>query len=234
MDFAMQALETARAELTASVVQHPFLQRCRQGTVSMPVLKQFLVQQGHYSRHFTRYLCALMSNLKSTDQILDLAENLFEELGLTADSPTPHSVIYKSMLERFGLSLETGPAPLPATLGLIKAMSDHCRDPNPARGLGALCLGAEALVAPVYADIMAGFAAHGIGGKDMEFFSIHIECDDGHADTLRDIMLLTAEQDPAQLDVMIAAGRALAQARFDFFSAIEASLPQDEPVLDAA
>ena len=234
MHFAMNALESARAELTASVVQHPFLKRCRKGTIAMPVLKQLLVQQGHYSRHFTRYLCALMSNLKSTDQILALAENLFEELGLTSDSPTPHSVIYKSMLERFGLNLDTGPAPLPATLALINTMFEHCRDPNPAMGLGALCLGAEALVAPVYADIMAGFASQGIGGKDMEFFRIHIECDDGHADTLRDIMVLTAEQDPAQLDIMIAAGRALARARCDFFSAIEASHFQDESILDAA
>ncbi|MDC8784536.1 TenA family transcriptional regulator [Roseateles koreensis] len=234
MDLVRHALESARVELTASVVQHSFLKRCRQGTIPMPVLKQFLVQQGHYSRHFVRYLCALMSNLKSTDQIQALAENLFEELGLTSDSPTPHSVIYKSMLERFDLSLETGPAPSPGTLALIGTMSDHCHNPNPAMGLGALCLGAEALVAPVYADIMAGFASHGIGGQDMDFFRMHIECDDGHADTLCDIMVLTAEQDLAQLDIMIAAGGALARARMDFFSAIEAAHHQDKSVLDAA
>lgn len=234
MDHTAQILDAARLDLIAAAVDHPFLKRCRRGDVTLPLLKQFLVQQGHYSRHFTRYLCALMSNLPGNDQIHALADNLFEELGLSDDSPTPHSVIYAAMLERFGLSLERGPAPLPATLALIRTMSEHCRDANPARGLGALCLGAEALVAPMYTDIMAGFAALGIAGKDMEFFRIHIECDDGHADTLRDIMLATARQDPGQLDVMIGAGHALVRARLDFFTAIEAHSVRDESVLDVA
>lgn len=219
MELMLPVLEDVRHELVATVTQHPFLKRCRDGSVSLEVLKGFLVQQGHYSRHFTRYLCALMSNLRTNDQVLALADNLFEELGLTEGSPAPHSDIYRAMLGRFGLSLEKT-TPHAATQGLIQAMFDHCRDLNPSRGLGALCLGAEALVPQIYTDILAGFAAKNIDAADTEFFQIHVECDDGHAETMRDLMVQTAQEDPAQLEIMIKAGRSLVQARCRFFSGL--------------
>ena len=228
MENIQRALDAACDDLTASVLSHPFLRDCREGVVPLARLKSFLVQQGHYSRHFTRYLCAMMSNLPEQEQILALAENLFEELGLSDDSQIPHSVLYRQMLERFDLSLEQGPAPLPETTELIRIMTAHCRDLNPARGLGALCLGAESLVGPVYASILEGFAAHGLHGPDLDFFTIHIECDDGHAGTLQDIMVRTAGQDPAQLEIMIASGTALVRARCNFFSAILAARCEHE------
>ncbi len=234
MNVILRTIESTREELCASIAQHPFLTRCRNGSITLPELKCFLVQQGYYSRYFTRYLCALMSNLDSNDHVQALMENLCEELGLTSDSPTPHSTIYKSMLHRFGLSLENAPPPLPGTTALIQTMSDHCRAPNSAKGLGALCLGAEALVPSIYSDILTGFAAHGIGGADTEFFRIHVECDDGHADTLRDIMFATAAKDQEQLKVMIAAGRTLVKARAEFFSNIETLLWHEEAMLDPA
>jgi pyrroloquinoline-quinone synthase len=228
MELLHPALEEAKSDLTAKIAQHPFLKRCRNGEVSLDTLKRFLVQQGHYSRHFTRYLCALMSNLRSNEHVLSLADNLFEELGLTEDSPTPHSEIYKAMLERFELDLGKSTV-LASTQVLIQTMFDHCRDPNPARGLGALCLGAEALVPHVYADILAGFKAVGVDATDTAFFQIHVECDDGHAETMRDIMVLTAQDDPSQLDIMISSGRHLVEARSRFFSGLLA----DELELEA-
>lgn len=219
MKLQHSTLEEAKNDLAAKITQHPFLKRCRDGEVSLDALKRFLVQQGHYSRYFTRYLCALMSNLRNNDHVLSLADNLFEELGLTEDSPTPHSEIYKAMLERFELDLGKA-AVLPSTQVLIQTMFDHCRDINPAKGLGALCLGAEALVPHVYADILAGFKAVGVDAADTEFFQIHVECDDGHAETMRDIMLLTAQDDPSQLEVMISAGQSLVEARSQFFSGL--------------
>jgi pyrroloquinoline quinone (PQQ) biosynthesis protein C len=99
-------------------------------------------------------------------------------------------------------------------------MFQHCKDPNPASGLGALCLGAEALVPEVYASIVAGFRAHQVPDKEIAFFLIHIECDDGHAETIRDIMIDIAEKDAQQLNRMLAAGQALVDARLRFFDDI--------------
>lgn len=214
-------LEEFKLKLFNRIRESSFLARCRQGEVSIEELKLFLVQQGIYSSYFTRYLCALMANLPSNVQVLKLAENLCEELGLTGDSSTPHSVIYRDMLANFGLTLE-GARPLLGTRRLIDTMFDHCRDPQVARGLGALCLGAEALVPSIYSDLLKGFRSAGISDKTVEFFQIHVECDDGHSDTMRDIMVELASANPDQIALMLSAGNALVDARIDFFDSIEA------------
>ena len=220
MDLRLTVLETTKENLIHRVRAHPFLERCRNGTITLNELKEYLVQQGLYSAYFTRYLCALMSNLPSSDAVLKLAENLFEELGLDGGDATPHHVIYRHMLERFGLSIK-GIEPRPSTKKLIDTMLHHCKNPNPSYGLGAICLGAEALVPALYADIISGFAARGAEAKDIDFFRIHVECDDGHAATLRDLMVNIAADDTEQVAIMLRTGRALADARFDFFSGIQ-------------
>jgi pyrroloquinoline quinone (PQQ) biosynthesis protein C len=100
-------------------------------------------------------------------------------------------------------------------------MLHHCKNPNPSYGLGAICLGAEALVPGLYTDLIAGFTACGIAPKDIDFFRIHVECDDGHAETLRDMMVSIAADDTDQVEIMLQTGRAMADARFGFFSGIE-------------
>jgi hypothetical protein len=77
------------------------------------------------------------------------------------------------------------------------------------------------LVPALYADIISGFAARGAEAKDIDFFRIHVECDDGHAATLRDLMVNIAADDTEQVGIMLQTGRALADARFDFFSGIQ-------------
>ena len=220
MDLRHIVLETTKENLIHRVRSHPFLERCRKGTITLDELKEFLVQQGLYSAYFTRYLCALMSNLPSGDAVLELAENLFEELGLDGGESTPHHIIYRNMLERFGLSIK-GIEPTLSTRKLIDTMLHHCRNTNPSYGLGAICLGAEALVPALYTDIIAGFTACGVDARDIEFFRIHVECDDGHAETLRDMMVNIADNDADQVGIMLQTGRALADARFEFFSGIE-------------
>ncbi|TDR73334.1 acyl-CoA synthetase (AMP-forming)/AMP-acid ligase II [Paludibacterium purpuratum] len=217
---AKKTLEAEKAKLIAKLQSHPFLTRCRAGQASLDELKYFLVQQGHYSGYFTRYLCAMMANLPSNVEVFELAENLFEELGFAGSDETPHYLLYRKMLTDFGLSLES-PAPNPATLGLIDAMFAHCRDPQPSVGLAALCLGAEALVPAMYADIIAGFEAHGVEAETIRFFHLHVQCDDGHAETIENILVEMVEKDSSQLEVIIAAGHALVDARRDFFTAVE-------------
>ena len=62
---------------------------------------------------------------------------------------------------------------------------------------------------------------HGIADETIQFFILHIECDDGHAETLHDIMLEIAGANEFQLENMLKAGEELIQARLNFFSAIE-------------
>ncbi|MFV8780971.1 TenA family transcriptional regulator [Microbulbifer sp. SA54] len=220
MDMYLELLENNKEALIERARGHSFLQRCRTGDVPLAELKIFLAQQGLYSAYFTRYLCAMMASLPDNDAVLALAENLFEELGLEPGSPQPHHLIFRDMLRHFDIDLARSPM-LPGTRRLIERMFHHCRDLSPSAGLGALCLGAEALVPPLYSDIVAGFRAQGVSDKALEFFLLHIECDDGHAETIRDIMVGIADRDPSQIDVMLNAGRDMVDARLHFFDSIE-------------
>lgn len=220
MSIFHDAIEHKRHELIRQIKSHPFLAGCRSGQVTMEELRTFLAQQGLYSRHFTRYLCALMANLPSNEDILHLSENLFEELGLQEGGETPHHVIYHDMLTSFGIDLAKEELTA-GTHGLIDSMLQHCKDHNPASGLGAICLGAEALVPDVYSDIVAGFRARGVPDEQISFFLIHIECDDGHAETIRDIMVDVAVTDEQQINRMLAAGQTLVDARLRFFDDVQ-------------
>jgi pyrroloquinoline-quinone synthase len=221
----LEMLAASKQQLIERIHQHPFLHRCRERDVSLDELKIFLVQQGLYSSYFTRYLCAMMANLPKNEYVLRVASNLCEELGLTDDSVTPHSVMYKNMLDHFGVTRE-GAQPLPGTQRLIDTMFDHCRAPKPARGLGALCLGAEMLVPTLYGSIIKGFQGCGVPDSAIEFFRLHVECDDGHADIMWDIMMEIAERDPDQAVLMANAGEALVDARLAFFTSIETSFKE--------
>jgi pyrroloquinoline quinone (PQQ) biosynthesis protein C len=149
-----------------------------------------------------------------------LAQNLADELGFGRAREEPHFSIYARMLADFGIDPKHIPT-LPATQALIDAMFDHCRRGNPAYGLAALCLGAEAIVPDLYRDLMQGFVACGVPQDSLAFFRVHIECDDGHGEVMRDILARMLAQDPAQQQAVEQASSTLIEARLAFFTDIE-------------
>jgi pyrroloquinoline-quinone synthase len=214
-------LQIASAKLTDRVLRHPFLAGCANGTVTLDQLRSFLVQHGKYARYFTRYLCALISQLDEGDDVLRLAENLTEELGCGADAEmrTPHSRIYADMLKDFGIDLDAHPIN-PETQNLIDTMFMLCRQPRGTAGLGAMCLGAEGLVPAVYTRIIEGFRNRDVDLQRLEFFSIHIECDDGHAATMYEILARQTETSPSCRITALNAGEIAVSARLRFFDAL--------------
>ena len=165
----------------------------------------------------------MMSSLPNNEHVMELSENLFEELGLEEGSPKPHHLIYKEMLDNFSIQLDKEKMNV-ATQTLIDTMFKYCRNINPAFGLGALCIGAEAVVPTLYSSIIQGFKHHNVTDKEIEFFLLHVECDDGHAETLNEIMHEIAQNDKEQLNNMFQAGEILIEARLNFFTAIEESV----------
>ena len=217
----LSELQIASAELTDRVLRHPFLAGCANGTVTLDELRSFLVQHGKYARYFTRYLCALISQLDEGDDVLRLAENLTEELGCGADAEmrTPHSRIYAEMLKDFGIDLDAHPIN-PETQNLIDTMFMLCRQPHGTAGLGAMCLGTEGLVPALYTRIIKGFRNRDVDLRRLEFFSIHIECDDGHAATMYEILARQTETSPSCRITALNAGEIAVSARLRFFDAL--------------
>ena len=213
--FILQDLAQLKEEMINQIFKHPFLTQCRSGEVSLDRLNTFLVQQGKYSSNFTRYICQLMVNLESHEDVLSIFDNLFEELGFGEVKAPPHSHIYRSMLQNFGLDLRMQPT-LPSTQRLIDTMMNFCKQPEGIYGLAALCLGAEAIVPQLYSDIVTGFVAKGIDRKQLNFFTLHIECDDDHADTMLAILSRLTIAKPALFEIVRHAAFLTIQARIEF------------------
>jgi pyrroloquinoline-quinone synthase len=95
-----------------------------------------------------------------------------------------------------------------------------CRQPRGVAGLGAMCLGAEALVPAVYARIVDGFRHRGVDSQRLEFFLLHIECDDDHAATMQEILARKAATLPSDGVTAINSGEIAVLARLRFFDAI--------------
>lgn len=222
------ALGRAIDEMGAQLARHPFLQRCRAGKARRHQLDLFLVQQYKYSVHFTRMLCALMSNLKTGEDFLQLAGNLCEELGLSDDATEPHARLYAAMLADFGLDPARHET-LPETQCFIDTLYMLCRHPDPAVGLGALCLGAEAIVPRLYQDIVSGFLALDVEPARLRFFTLHIACDDAHSETMQAQMQALIEADGAALVKLTAAGETALRARLRLFDRLEAAAEVTDP-----
>jgi len=151
--------------------------------------------------------------------VLRLAGNLAEELGYGDDRGAPHSQIYAEMLKTFGISLAKH-ATYPETQNLIDTMLMLCRQPGGLAGLGALCLGGEAVVPALYTRIIDGFRSCGVGVERLRFFAIHVECDDGHADTMYEIIARKIGHSESSGISTLNAGEIVVNARLRFFDAL--------------
>jgi pyrroloquinoline quinone (PQQ) biosynthesis protein C len=197
----------------------PFLTRCREGIATRDELATFVRQQCHYSRHFTRYLSALLANVTDEADRRDLVQNLFEEMGLGGLGNAPHAQIYRDMMRTMGVFLDDEPA-FAETAALVDTMFECCRSSRPMVGLGALCLGAEAIVPHLYSTIVHGFEAIGEPREHLSFFLIHIDGDDDHARTMQRIILRELQQRPVgRVDLEYGAALAIA-ARVRFFEVL--------------
>ncbi len=213
-----------RSDWVDALDRTPFLTRCREGTVTRSELHAYVRQQCYYSREFTRYLSALLSNISDETDRRALVENLFEEMGLGAFGSVPHSQIYREMMSKMGVRLEDETQRAETRI-LIETMFECGASKRPMVGLGALCLGAEAIVPHVYSTVVRGFESIGEPPENLSFFLIHIAGDDEHAVTMRRIIMRELERDPAsRVDLEYGAARAIG-ARVAFFNALRTTMP---------
>lgn len=203
-----------------SLDQTRFLSRCRSGEISREELQVFLRQHQIYSRCFTRYLAALLTNIDNDDHRFELTRNLFDEMGLGEAGDIPHSQLYREMMHSMGVMPDQ--TPLPGTRHLMDTMYECCKSPSHMVGLGALCLGAEGIVPHIYRQIVEGFLAVGESLSNLLFFTLHIECDDNHAATMYKIIDQDLQKHPAaEIDLNYGAEK-LIRARIGFFEGLSA------------
>jgi pyrroloquinoline quinone (PQQ) biosynthesis protein C len=206
-------------KLLAELDETSFMQQCKGGVATKEMLHTYVRQQFHYSRHFTRYLSALLANVVDEGDRRELVDNLFEEMGLGEFGAKPHSLIYRDMMKSMGVRAEDEPV-FEATQHLVETMLELCKGKNHLVGLGALCVAAEAIVPHMYSTIVRGFRAAGTPESDLEFYMIHIEGDDEHAKTMRKIMDREIARNPDALHDIHHGARLGIKARIRFFEEI--------------
>src|SRR5215510_3198920 len=166
---------------------------CRRGALLLDDFRFIFSQYYLYSSNFTRYIAALMANSQSDYYRARLSENLWEEGG-GAEPEKRHAELFRKFLrEALSINLEEVEY-LDSTLYFVREYLDFCLKSHPMAGSAFLSLGTEGIVPRMYAIFVEGMRKAGIDDSQLEFFHIHMECDDEHAITLEEMMLSYSDQ----------------------------------------
>ena len=203
--------------------QSPLLDGFSQGLFSHSDLQYIFSQYHHYSRNFSRYIAAVMANCDNDLFRAQLSENLWSESG-GCEPARRHAEIFRSFL-RHSLGIEQPDAVecAPFTHHFVQTYLDTCLRTAPMAGVAFLSLGTEGIVARMYQIMLAGLRSAGIPDYELEFFHIHIACDDEHARTLEDMMTSYAGE-PHWFETCLAAMTQALDLRAEFFANIFAAL----------
>lgn len=152
-----------------------------------------------YSKSFTRYLSALMANLDSDLFRSQLSQNLWEEGG-GCEPAKRHAELFRVFL-RDALNVIPEDVEFEAnTQHFVREYLGYCLGNDGLAGSAFLSLGTESIVPRMYTAFVDGLRRAGFRDDQLEFFHLHIACDDDHAETLEQIVLYYADE-PRWLDV---------------------------------
>jgi len=188
------ALEALRAR----AAEHPFwstplLAACRAGHLTREDFRFIFSQYYLYSRNFTRYLTGLMTNCEDDLLRSQLGQNVWEESG-GIEVDKRHAEIFRRFLTR-GLDLDVSSIEFVACAEwFVREYLEFTRRAAPAESSAFLSLGTEGIVPRLYSLFLEGLTKAGVAEEHLEFFRIHIACDDEHARTLESIVLSYASQ----------------------------------------
>jgi mannose-6-phosphate isomerase-like protein (cupin superfamily)/pyrroloquinoline quinone (PQQ) biosynthesis protein C len=194
---------------------------------------RYVFSQYHlYTSSFTRFIAAVMASCESDRFRAALSQNLWEEGG-GCDPERRHAQLFRNFLTRsLGLDVERI-AYAPATQLFVRDYLDQSMHLEPMAAAAFLAIGTEGIVSRMYEIMRAGLIAAGIPASELEFFDIHIACDDAHAVTLERMMASYAREPGWYNACVAAAGRAL-DLRTEFFAGLYQALQMRrlEPILD--
>jgi pyrroloquinoline quinone (PQQ) biosynthesis protein C/mannose-6-phosphate isomerase-like protein (cupin superfamily) len=171
----------------------PLLAACSAGTLSRDEFREVFSQYLLYSQNFTRLLAALMTSCESDLFRAQLSENLWDEGG-GCEPDRRHSQIFRRFLTD-SLAVDVHAVRYQSFTRLfVNSYLEFCRR-APAHAASAfLSLGTEGIVPRLYGIFCTGLLKAGLHDSELEFFHIHMECDDEHAETLANMMRSYADR----------------------------------------
>lgn len=200
----IQAL--AHEALTHVAVRHPLLTRfaCGDYRDNEAALRQYAIEYSGYATWFPRYLTSVISRLPAPHHRELLMHNLEEEQGkLGPDdcdelrrvgiNPTtvqgvPHPQLFRRFCDGVGIERRELAQPTPAAARWRHSFESYLRSATAAQAVGALGLGTELIVRPIYEQLVRGIIGMGSLHRDQfVFFELHCLVDDQHQKDLLEI-----------------------------------------------
>ncbi len=181
-------------------VNHPYLERLASGDLPdmQAAIRDYCHQYYFYSAEFTSYLEAVIGGLDSALHRDVLRQNLKEEQGNDLGNPQsiPHTELFQRFRRAAGVTPEYDAETPPCTTVTVwrDLFLQKCKSRQPGVGLGAIGLGTEMIVSTVYPYLHKAVMSHSdMKPDDYLFLTLHMECDDRHADDTKEISLELAE-----------------------------------------
>ena len=183
----------------SSAVYHPYLTALK--NADLPnihlALQDFAFQYGIYSASFVHYITSLLDQLTASEHKQILYSNLREEQGNEIDVVLPnnvlksiegksHTILYRQFQQAIGVgdnylaSAEQNQTGTEWSTNFLKLcqVNQHV-------GIGAIGIGTELIVSPIYQQILEALSHHTeLSQIDRIFFELHSTCDDHHAEQL--------------------------------------------------
>jgi mannose-6-phosphate isomerase-like protein (cupin superfamily)/pyrroloquinoline quinone (PQQ) biosynthesis protein C len=171
-----------------------------------------------YSKNFTRYIAGVMANCDRDNYRAKLTQNLWEESGETIG--VSHVEIFSNFLKNsLGVDDLSQIEYEEFTRNFLEIYLENSVQADPVWGSAWLSLGTEGIVAEMYKIMVTGMQQAGFQDSELEFFHIHIGCDDEHAATLLELMCSYMDRPEWSQTCAQAIDRAL-NARAHFFNCL--------------
>ena len=188
-----------------------------QGAFSREDLRYVFSQYHLYSSSFTRFIAAVMANCESDLFRAKLSENLWEEGG-GCEPSRRHAQLFRNFLQRsLGVDDVTRIEYASFTRRFVEEYLSQSLRSDPMAAAAFLAIGTEGIVSRMYEIMRTGLRRAGIPDDELEFFAIHIACDDEHAVTLEKLMVSYADR-PGWFEACAGALNRALDLRTEFFN----------------
>jgi len=210
-------------DLYQFVKNHPFWNNslflaCLRGELNRQDFIYIFSQYYLYSKNFTRYVAGIMANCDRDQFRAKLTQNLWEESG--EEGGLSHAEIFRNFLKNSLLIGDLSEIEYEDfTQEFVDIYLKNSIQADPVSGSAWLSLGTEGIVSDMYQIIVEGMRKAGFQDIELEFFQIHIDCDDEHAATLTE-MMCSYQDLPEWFETCLQATDRALTARAHFFECL--------------
>ncbi|HEU5323137.1 MAG TPA: iron-containing redox enzyme family protein, partial [Methylomirabilota bacterium] len=196
---------------------------CERGELDLADFRHLFEQYYHYSSGFTRLIGAALVRCDDDYYRARLSQNLWEEAG-GRDVAERHTELFRQfLLRQLQVPSLEGIVFRRYARALLEQSLAFCLSSPPVEAAAFLAYGAEGIVRRLYSCFLVGLRAAGLPPEGLQFFTLHVECDDEHAETLKALVYSHRDQPEWGERCRQAAMEAL-DIRDEFFSAVHTDI----------